>query len=147
MAAAFGVTIVTGVALLAVYATWADGIEGVLPGPLSGQPGPRRRSGRTSWLTRPAIEERQPFASSARPAISEVIDAEAGFTRRTFLVRMFLGALAGLEPPAIPALSPAPAPGRELFTTSWATGRRLVDIDGIGARGRPRGRRRGDRVS
>ena len=55
------------------------------------------------------------------PALSEVLDEEAGFTRRRLLVGMLFGALAGLGAAlAIPVLSLGPAPGRELFTTSWA---------------------------
>lgn len=134
VAAAFGVTIVTGVALLAVYGAGGQTqVEGVILAVCLGSLG----LGVVVWAnelmqTRTAIEERHPFASSAAaPAISEVLDEEAGFTRRGFLVKMFLGALAGLAAAlAIPALSLGPAPGRELFTTSWAPGRRLVDIDG-----------------
>ena len=48
---------------------------------------------------------------------------------------MLFGALAGLGAAlAIPALSLGPAPGRELFTTSWAPGKRLVDINGVAVR-------------
>jgi ubiquinol-cytochrome c reductase iron-sulfur subunit len=86
--------------------------------------------------TRITIEERHPLASrTPGPTLSETLDEEAGFTRRTFLVRILLGALAGLAAAlAIPALSLGPAPGRELFSTTWARGRRLVDIDGVPVR-------------
>src|SRR4029077_10130116 len=79
-----------------------------------------------------AIEERHPFASSAGGAtLSAALDEEAGFTRRRFLVGMLIGALGGLAGAlAIPVLSLGPAPGPEMFTTTWARGKRLVDIDG-----------------
>jgi ubiquinol-cytochrome c reductase iron-sulfur subunit len=134
VAASFAVTIVTGIALLGVYAAGGQTqVEGVLLALCLGGLG----FGVTVWAnelmhTRIAVEERHAFASPATaPALSEVLDEEAGFTRRRMLVGMFLGALGGLAAAlAIPALSLGPAPGRELFTTSWARGRRLVDIDG-----------------
>jgi ubiquinol-cytochrome c reductase iron-sulfur subunit len=134
VAASFAVTIVTGIALLAVYAMGGQTqVEGILLAVCLGGLG----FGVVVWAnelmqTRIAIEERHPFASQATaPPLSEVLDEEAGFTRRRLLVGMLLGALGGLTAAlAIPALSLGPAPGRELFATSWARGRRLVDIDG-----------------
>ena len=134
VAASFAVTMVTGIALLGVYAAGGQTqVEGVLLALCLGGLG----FGVVVWAnelmhTRIAVEERHPFASSVdAPRLSEVLDEEAGFTRRRLLVRMLLGALGGLAAAlAIPALSLGPAPGRELFTTSWARGRRLVDIDG-----------------
>jgi ubiquinol-cytochrome c reductase iron-sulfur subunit len=58
---------------------------------------------------------------------------EAGgpVTRRTFLVRAAIGAVAALGAAlAIPALSLGPRPGRALFRTAWTAGARLVDGDG-----------------
>jgi quinol---cytochrome c reductase iron-sulfur subunit len=138
VASAFAVTMVTGVALLVVYASGGQTqIEGVLLAVCLASLG----IGIVVWAeylmqTPVSLEQRHPFASStAAPALSEVLDEEAGFTRRRFLVGMLLGALAGLGAAlAIPALSLGPAPGRELFTTSWAPGKRLVDIDGIAVR-------------
>lgn len=134
----FAVTMVTGVALLIVYAAGGQTqVEGVLLAVCLGSLG----LGVVVWAqelmhTPVAVEERHPFASSANaPALSEVLDEEAGFTRRRLLVGMFVGALGGLTAAlAIPALSLGPAPGRELFVTSWARGRRLVDIDGLAVR-------------
>jgi ubiquinol-cytochrome c reductase iron-sulfur subunit len=131
-------TMVSGVALLVVYALGGHTqIEGLLLAVCLGSLG----LGIVLWaqelMQSPIrIEERHPLASSAQgPALSEVLDEEAGFTRRTFLVRMLLGAVGGLAAAlAIPALSLGPAPGRELFTTSWGPGRRLVDIDGVAVR-------------
>ncbi len=138
VALAFAVTMVTGVALLVVYAVGGQTqIEGVLLAVCLASLG----IGIVVWAeylmnTPVAIEERHPFASSAdTPAISEVLDEEAGFTRRRMLVGMLFGALAGLGAAlAIPALSLGPPPGRELFTTKWAPGKRLVDIDGVAVR-------------
>jgi ubiquinol-cytochrome c reductase iron-sulfur subunit len=138
VAVAFAVTMITGVALLAVYASGGQTqVEGVLLAVCLASLG----IGIIVWAeylmnTPVSIEERHPFASSgASPALSEVLDEEAGFTRRRLLVRMLFGALAGLGAAlAIPALSLGPAPGRELFTTSWARGKRLVDLDGVAVR-------------
>lgn len=131
---AFAVTIVFGVALLAVYVAGGQTqLEGVLLAVCLGGLG----VGVVVWAqelmhTRISIEERHPLASpSTIPTLSETLDEEVGFTRRRLLVRMLLGALGGLAAAlAIPALSLGPAPGRELFSTSWARGSRLVDIDG-----------------
>jgi ubiquinol-cytochrome c reductase iron-sulfur subunit len=138
VALAFAVTMVTGVALLVVYAAGGQTqIEGVLLAVCLASLG----IGIVVWAeylmnTPVSIEERHPLASSAdNPALSEVLDEEAGFTRRRLLVGMLFGALAGLGAAlAIPALSLGPAPGRELFTTSWGPGKRLVDIDGVAVR-------------
>jgi ubiquinol-cytochrome c reductase iron-sulfur subunit len=138
VAGAFAVTMLTGVALLAVYGLGGQTqVEGVLLAICLGSLG----LGIVVWTqelmqTRVTIEERHPLASrTPGPTLSETLDEEAGFTRRTFLVRMLLGALAGLAAAlAIPALSLGPAPGRELFSTTWARGRRLVDIDGVPVR-------------
>jgi ubiquinol-cytochrome c reductase iron-sulfur subunit len=138
VAGAFAVTMITGVALLVVYGLGGQTqIEGVLLAVCLGGLG----LGIVLWAqhlmqTRITIEERHPLASgTAVPALSQTLDEEADFTRRTFLVRMLLGALGGLATAlAIPALSLGPAPGRELFMTSWAPGRRLVDIDGLAVR-------------
>jgi len=135
VAGAFAVTMLTGVALLAVYGLGGQTqIEGVLLAVCLGSLG----LGIVLWAqelmqTRITIEERHPLASrEPGPTLSETLDEEAGFTRRTFLVRMLIGAFAGLAAAlAIPALSLGPAPGRELFSTTWARGRRLVDIDGV----------------
>jgi ubiquinol-cytochrome c reductase iron-sulfur subunit len=135
VAGAFVVTMLTGVALLAVYGLGGQTqIEGVLLAVCLGSLG----LGIVLWAqdlmqTRITIEERHPLASrEPGPTLSETLDEEAGFTRRTFLVRMLIGAFAGLAAAlAIPALSLGPAPGRELFSTTWARGRRLVDIDGV----------------
>jgi ubiquinol-cytochrome c reductase iron-sulfur subunit len=138
VAAAFAVTMLTGVALLVVYGLGGQTqVEGLLLAVCLGGLG----LGIVVWAqelmdTRTTIEERHPLASRPpAPGLGETLDEEAGFTRRTVLVRMLLGALGGLGAAlAIPALSLGPAPGRELFATSWTAGRRLVDIDGAPVR-------------
>ena len=138
VAAAFALTMLTGLALLVVYALGGQTqIEGLLLAACLGGLG----FGIVLWAqelmqTEITVEERHPLASrTPAPALSETLDEEAGFTRRSFLVRMLLGAFGGLAAAlAIPALSLGPAPGRELFATSWAPGRRLVDIDGVPVR-------------
>ena len=138
VASSFAVTIITGIALLVVYGAGGQTqVEGILLAVCLGSLG----FGVVLWAgelmqTRVTVEERHDLASPASgPAISAVLDEEAGFARRTFLVRMLLGALGGLAAAlAIPALSLGPAPGRELFTTTWTRGSRLVDIDGSAVR-------------
>ncbi len=61
----------------------------------------------------------------------EALAEEAGFSRRTLLIRLLTGAIAGLGAAlAIPVLSLGPAPGRTLFETAWRRGTRLVDPNG-----------------
>jgi ubiquinol-cytochrome c reductase iron-sulfur subunit len=135
VAASFAVTIGSGVALLVLYASGGQTqLEGVLLAICLGGLG----LGVVLWAeglmeTRITVEERHPFASAGdAPTLSEVLDEEGGFTRRRLLVGMLLGALGGLAAAlAIPVLSLGPAPGRELFTTSWMAGRRLVGTDGL----------------
>ena len=140
VAGAFAATMLTGLALLVVYAMggWTQ-LEGVLLAICLGSLG----VGIVVWAQelmhpRIAIEERHPLATAdSVPALSETLEEEAGFSRRTLLVRLLLGAIGGLAAAlAIPALSLGPAPGRELFTTSWAPGRRLVGLDGVPVRAR-----------
>jgi ubiquinol-cytochrome c reductase iron-sulfur subunit len=63
------------------------------------------------------------------PVVPEASGAPV--TRRTFLVRAAIGAVAALGAAlAIPALSLGPRPGRTLFRTAWTPRARLVDGDG-----------------
>ena len=78
-------------------------------------------------------EERPPLGSdpASRRVVLDVAEDEAGFTRRKMLVRMLLGAFAGLGAAlVVPVLSLGPLPGRELFETPWRRGTRLVDAEG-----------------
>jgi ubiquinol-cytochrome c reductase iron-sulfur subunit len=63
-----------------------------------------------------------------------VIDSvthEPGIARRTVLLRLLAGAVAGLAAAfAVPVFSLGPSPGRALFETPWRRGKRLVDAEG-----------------
>ena len=135
VAGLFGVTALAGVGLLLVYILGGQTqVEGVLLAIALGSLG----VGIVLWaqdlmVTPVVVEERHPYGSD--PVIAAELDAaldeEAGFTRRRLLVGMLLTALAGLAAAlAIPVLSLGPAPGRELFTTAWRPGKRLVGADG-----------------
>lgn len=134
VAASFTVTMISGIALLGVYGAGGQTqVEGMLLAVCLASLG----LGIVVWAqelmhTPIVIEERHPPRSTASAGLDEVLDEEAGFTRRRLLVGMLLGALGGLAAAlAVPVLSLGPAPGRELYTTSWTRGRRLVDIDGL----------------
>lgn len=133
--AAFGVTLVTGVALLVVYALGGQTqVEGILLTLCLGGLG----VGIVVWAQElmsvdVRIEERQPLASSEEQvaAFAEALSEEEGFTRRRTLQLALIGALGGLGAAvAIPVLSLGPAPARSLFVTSWREGLRLVGPDG-----------------
>jgi ubiquinol-cytochrome c reductase iron-sulfur subunit len=139
VAALFALTGLAGVGLLVVYVLGGQTqLEGVLLTVALGCLG----IGIVVWaqdlmITPVVVEERHPFGSDpAEPAeLEEVLAEEAGFTRRRFLVGMLLAAFAGLAAAlAVPVLSLGPAPGRELFTTAWRQGKRLVDAAGVPVR-------------
>jgi ubiquinol-cytochrome c reductase iron-sulfur subunit len=136
VAALFAVTGLTGLALLGVYIIGGQTqVEGILLAVALGCLG----IGVVLWaqdlmITPVVIEERESRAPGQAPSadLEDVLDEEAGFTRRKLLVGMLLAALAGLGAAlAVPTLSLGPAPGRELFSTSWARGKRLVDAAGV----------------
>jgi ubiquinol-cytochrome c reductase iron-sulfur subunit len=135
VAALFALTALTGLALLGLYiAGGQPQLEGLLLALCLGSLG----IGIILWSQelmpeRQVEEPRHRLASDpgARAALAEAIEEEAGFTRRRFLIRMLLTAVGGLAAAlAIPVFSLGPAPGRELFTTSWRRGSRLVGLDG-----------------
>ncbi len=135
VAGLFGLTGLTGLALLGLYVAGGQPqLEGVLLAVCLGSLG----IGIILWSQelmpeRQVEEPRHRLASDpgARAALAEAIDEEAGFTRRRFLIRMLLTAFGGLAAAlAIPVFSLGPAPGRELFTTAWRRGSRLVGFDG-----------------
>jgi ubiquinol-cytochrome c reductase iron-sulfur subunit len=139
VAGLFALTGLAGVGLLVVYVLGGQTqLEGILLTIALGCLG----IGIVIWaqdlmITPVVIEERRPFGSDpAEPAeLQEVLAEEAGFTRRRFLVGMLLAAFAGLAAAlAVPVLSLGPAPGRELFTTAWRQGKRLVDATGTPVR-------------
>lgn len=131
---AFGVTVITGLALLGVYLMGGNTqVEGVLLALCLGGLG----IGITIWAQRliPGPLAMEPREDLARPEavaeLDEIIVEEAGFTRRTLLVRALGGALAGLAAAlAIPVFSLGPAPGRSLFETSWRAGAPLAPAGG-----------------
>ena len=135
VAGLFGLTALTGLALLVVYVLGGQPqVEGVLLGVALASLG----VGIVLWAqdlmdTPEVIEERHPATSSPADAaeFQAALTEEAGFSRRRLLVGALLTALAGLGAAlAIPVLSLGPAPGAEQFSTSWRAGRRLVRSDG-----------------
>jgi ubiquinol-cytochrome c reductase iron-sulfur subunit len=135
VAALFGVTALCGVGLLVVYVLGGQTqVEGILLAIALGSLG----IGVVIWaqdlmITPVVVEERGSPASTpdAAEELEATIEEEEGFTRRRLLVGMLLAALGGLAAAlAVPALSLGPAPGRELFTTGWRSGKRLVDASG-----------------
>jgi ubiquinol-cytochrome c reductase iron-sulfur subunit len=135
----FGVTCVSGIALLILYMLGGQTqLEGILLAVALGALG----VGIVLWAqdlmtTRVAVEQRHSPASSPEivAEFQAALDEEAGFTRRRLLVGMLLAAFGGLAAAlAIPVLSLGPAPGDELYTTGWRNGKRLVGIDGTAVR-------------
>ncbi len=133
VALAFGVSVLSSLALVIVYVAGGDAqLEGLLLGLALGGLG----AGVVVWATRllhedVAIEERGQLSSEAeRSEAAEALD-EPDLTRRSMLVRMLIGASGTLAAAlAIPALSLGPRPGQSLFRTRWIAGKRLVDLDG-----------------
>jgi ubiquinol-cytochrome c reductase iron-sulfur subunit len=135
VAALFGIAAMAGVALLVVYAMGGQTqVEGILLTICLGGIG----AGVVVWgqrlmVSKVEIEPRGTVGGTVQDsaALTETIAEEAGFTRRTLLVRALGAALAGLGAAlAIPILSLGPAPGRSLFTTSWKAGARLAPPGG-----------------
>jgi len=135
VALCFGATMVSGLVLLGLYIVGSDTrIEGPLLAIALGGIG----AGVVIWShdlmdAQVIVEQRGTLASdeNAGELMRETLAEESGITRRKLLVRMLLGAVAALGAAlAIPVLSLGPAPGRQLFETSWKAGLRLVDVDG-----------------
>jgi ubiquinol-cytochrome c reductase iron-sulfur subunit len=135
VAGLFGLAALAGVALLVVYALGGQTqVEGILLMVCLGGIG----AGVVVWgqrlmVSKIEIEPRGEVGGSMADSatLTETIAEEAGFTRRTLLVRWLGAALAGLGAAvAIPVLSLGPAPGRSLFTTSWRAGAKLAPSGG-----------------
>jgi ubiquinol-cytochrome c reductase iron-sulfur subunit len=135
VAISFVVTILSGVALLALYIAGGDTqLEGVLLCLCLGGLG----VGLIIWAhrllpNRLHVEQRHPMSRDPRAAaeLADAITVERGFTRRTLLMRLLLGAVGGLLAAlAVPVFSLGPAPGNALFVTPWKKGLRAVDITG-----------------
>ena len=128
---AFGLSFLAGIALLVIYILGGQTqVEGVLLAVCLGGIG----VGIVVWAQRlmhapVRVEERHPIGggASATAELTEALTEEAGFTRRTMLIRALLGTMAGLAAAlAVPVFSLGPAPGRSLFQTSWRSGARLA---------------------
>jgi ubiquinol-cytochrome c reductase iron-sulfur subunit len=130
----FCVTGLSGLLLLGVYiAGGQTQVEGVLLAIALGALG----AGIVVWahdlIPSPiAIEERHPLGSAeAMEGMSADLDPEGSLSRRRLLLGSLLVALGGLGAALlIPVLSLGPAPGRELFTTGWRRGDRVVGANG-----------------
>jgi ubiquinol-cytochrome c reductase iron-sulfur subunit len=131
----FTVTVLAGLALLGLYiAGGQTQLEGILLMLCLGGLG----AGIATWAHRlmPAgihVEERHPLATSpeGRRQLDDALTAEAGFSRRTLLLRALAAAIGGLAAAlAIPVFSLGPAPGRSLYQTTWRSGARLAPSGG-----------------
>ena len=131
VAVALGVSVLASLALVAAFLFLDDQpqVEGILLGPALGGLG----LGIAFWAIRlidapVRSEERHDMASSGE----ERRDAEAaleleGITRRSFLVKLLVGAGATLVAAlALPAFSLGPQPGRSLFRTAWGLRTRAI---------------------
>lgn len=135
--ACFGLTFLSGLALLVLYVSGGQTqAEGVLLALALGGIG----VGIVIWarLLMSAddhVEDRHPIRPDAARVneLAEALTEEAGFSRRAFLIRALFGAFAGLGAAlAIPVFSLGPAPDRSLFTTAWRPGARLRPESGEG---------------
>ena len=133
IALSFGISMVSGFALLGVYLLGGQTqIEAVLLAISLGGIG----AGIIVWSQRLLpnelhVESRHPAADPASGAVRDIVAEERAITRRSLLIRALGGAFAGLAAAlAIPVLSLGPAPGRSLFQTPWRRGLRMVDLDG-----------------
>jgi ubiquinol-cytochrome c reductase iron-sulfur subunit len=132
---AFGLTGLTGIALLVVYALGGQTqLEGILLALCLGGIG----VGIVVWAQELMsgelrIEPRHPLGGGpeVRAAVADALTDEAGFSRRRILQVGLLGALGGLATALlVPVLSLGPAPGRSLFRTPWTRGAKVVGFDG-----------------
>ena len=133
--ACFGVTLLTGLALLAVYLFGGDTqVQGILLAVCLGGLGAGIVVCAQELMSNEErVEERHPMGTGPEgsAAVAEALTDEAGFSRRRMLQGGLLAAFGGLAAAlAIPVLSLGPAPGRSLFETPWKKGSRLVGFDG-----------------
>jgi ubiquinol-cytochrome c reductase iron-sulfur subunit len=132
---AFGATFVAGLALLGLYVAGGETqLEGLLLTVCLGGIG----VGIVVWAqrlmpSRVHVEPRPPIGTDPDriEGLTEALTEEAGFSRRTLLIRALIGALGGLGAAlAIPVFSLGPAPGRSLFETTWRAGAKLLPASG-----------------
>ncbi len=133
IALSFGISMVSGFALLGVYlAGGQTQIEAVLLATSLGGIG----AGIIVWSQQLLpnelhVEPRHAAADPGSTAVQDIVAEERAITRRSLLIRALGGAFAGLAAAlAIPVLSLGPAPGRSLFQTPWRKGLRMVGLDG-----------------
>lgn len=131
----FGISTLSGIALLVVYVLGGQTqVEGLLLTACLGGLG----AGIVLWGQRlmPArthVEPRGRVASDPEEiaGLPDVLQEEAGFSRRRVLIAALGAAFGGLAAAlAIPVLSLGPAPGRSLHVTAWRPGARLGTPDG-----------------
>ncbi len=136
-AIALAVAIVAGVGLFVVY--FAGGqtqVEGVLFAVAFGGLGVSLGIWANHLLdAREVVEERHELSSGAagRQALGDALTEEVGpvLGRRSLLIKLLAGAGGALGLALLlPVLSLGPAPGRSLFVTPWARGKRVVDENG-----------------
>jgi ubiquinol-cytochrome c reductase iron-sulfur subunit len=133
--ASFGITLVTGVALLVLYALGGNTqLEGILLALCLGGLGVGVALWAQELMSGELREEprhRLGGGAETSEAVADALTDEEGFSRRRMLQGGLLAALGGLGAAlAIPVLSLGPAPGRSLFETPWKAGLRLVGFDG-----------------
>lgn len=131
----FGASTVAGVSLLVLYVAGGQPqLEGILLTICLGGIG----AGIVVWgqrlmPSRIRVEKRGPVGGSPQRIedLEQALVEEAGFSRRTLLIRALAGTMAGLAAAlAIPVFSLGPAPGRALFETAWRNGGRLAVAGG-----------------
>jgi quinol---cytochrome c reductase iron-sulfur subunit len=131
----FGASTLAGVSLLVLYVLGGQPqLEGILLTVCLGGIG----AGIVVWgqrlmPSRTHVEKRSPVGGTPERIedLEEALVEEAGFSRRTLLIRALVGTMAGLAAAlAIPVFSLGPAPGRALFETSWRQGGRLAVAGG-----------------
>jgi ubiquinol-cytochrome c reductase iron-sulfur subunit len=136
-AVAFTVAILSGIGLFVVY--FAGGqtqIEGVLFAIAFGGLGIALGIWANHLLdAREVVEERHELTSgpAGREAFENALTEEVGpvLGRRSLLLKLLAGAGGALGLALLlPVLSLGPAPGRSLFVTPWARGKRVVDENG-----------------
>jgi ubiquinol-cytochrome c reductase iron-sulfur subunit len=136
----FGASTLAGVALLVLYVLGGQPqLEGLLLTVCLGGIG----AGIVVWgqrlmPSRILVEKRGPVGGSPQRIedLEQALVEEAGFSRRTLLIRALAGTMAGLAAAlAIPVFSLGPAPGRALFETAWRQGGRLAVAGGEPLRG------------
>ena len=136
----FLLAIAAGIGLLILYASGGQvQIEGILLGVSLTSIGIGLILwGKHLFAHEIVTEEREPHASDPRQleATQDLIEqSEESVARRTFLVRLLIGAAGALGIAFIfPIRSLGPSPGRSLFQTRWRKDLRVVDQEGAPVR-------------